>query len=579
MTGPNGSGKTTLLRVLAGLDAPTRGRARRCRTAATIGYLGHEPLVYRELTPLENLHLFARLYRVPDARRADRDAARALRALGGPRPSASRPSRAGCGSGSGSAACSCTSPSSLILDEPFNALDAAGAALLDATLDELAPRERDRRRDPRPRRGSSGSRPQRLAFAMSYFVRRRRARAQGPAARAAGEGDRAGDAPLRPLGARRSSTSPSRRAASHDGRARPALDGDRLHRAARPHARVRARARAGPASTRSSSRPATAARSGSRRRSRCFASSASPSSSRCRRSRSSSPGSAGARSPRSRSPTSASARVGTLTGAMAVAGRARELLLPLLFLPLAIPIVVGRGRRERPSRTAQYLALPRALRRRLRRCSPGRRSSTSSRRPEPQSASPVYDFTREQARPPYPAAGARRRRRPVLFALAIALIFFYAPTDANQGLSQRIFYFHVPIALTAYACFGWGAWKALLHLWKRQRERRPRELRRDPPGRHLRLADAAHRLDLGADLLGGLVGLGRRRARPLPRPLPLLLRLLHAPLLGRARARAREHVRRLRALRRRADPDLVPRDPASRAASSTRSCSRSTGRR
>jgi heme exporter protein B len=33
--------------------------------------------------------------------------------------------------------------------------------------------------------------------------------------------------------------------------------------------------------------------------------------------------------------------VGTLTGAMAVAGRARELILPLLFLPLAIPIVVG----------------------------------------------------------------------------------------------------------------------------------------------------------------------------------------------------------------------------------------------
>jgi len=54
-----------------------------------------------------------------------------------------------------------------------------------------------------------------------------------------------------------------------------------------------------------------------------------------------------------------------------------------------------------------------------------------------------------------------------LFAAALSLIFFYAPTDADQGLSQRIFYFHVPIALTAYACFGWGAWKALLHLWKR----------------------------------------------------------------------------------------------------------------
>jgi len=55
----------------------------------------------------------------------------------------------------------------------------------------------------------------------------------------------------------------------------------------------------------------------------------------------------------------------------------------------------------------------------------------------------------------------------VLFALSISLIFFYAPTDPNQGLSQRIFYFHVPIALTAYAAFGWGAWKALRHLWKR----------------------------------------------------------------------------------------------------------------
>jgi heme exporter protein C len=54
----------------------------------------------------------------------------------------------------------------------------------------------------------------------------------------------------------------------------------------------------------------------------------------------------------------------------------------------------------------------------------------------------------------------------LLFAASISLIFFYAPTDADQGLSQRIFYFHVPIALTAYACFGWGAWKALLHLWK-----------------------------------------------------------------------------------------------------------------
>jgi heme exporter protein C len=46
------------------------------------------------------------------------------------------------------------------------------------------------------------------------------------------------------------------------------------------------------------------------------------------------------------------------------------------------------------------------------------------------------------------------------------MIFLVAPEDADQGISQKIFYFHVPIALTAYACFGLGALKALLLLWK-----------------------------------------------------------------------------------------------------------------
>ena len=55
----------------------------------------------------------------------------------------------------------------------------------------------------------------------------------------------------------------------------------------------------------------------------------------------------------------------------------------------------------------------------------------------------------------------------LLLSGAIALIAFYVPLDGNQGLSQKIFYFHVPIALTAYGCFGWGAWKALRYLWKR----------------------------------------------------------------------------------------------------------------
>lgn len=49
-----------------------------------------------------------------------------------------------------------------------------------------------------------------------------------------------------------------------------------------------------------------------------------------------------------------------------------------------------------------------------------------------------------------------------------ALAFFWAPEDADQGISQKIFYVHVPVALTAYVCFGWAAWKAFKLLWKRE---------------------------------------------------------------------------------------------------------------
>ena len=67
-----------------------------------------------------------------------------------------------------------------------------------------------------------------------------------------------------------------------------------------------------------------------------------------------------------------------------------------------------------------------------------------------------------------------RNNRPGALALAaaalllagVALAFYWAPEDADQGFSQRIFYIHVPVALTAYACFALAAWKALRLLWK-----------------------------------------------------------------------------------------------------------------
>jgi heme exporter protein C len=52
----------------------------------------------------------------------------------------------------------------------------------------------------------------------------------------------------------------------------------------------------------------------------------------------------------------------------------------------------------------------------------------------------------------------------LLLPLATALIFFWVPDDADQGFSQKIFYYHVPIALTTYAALAFGAVSAAAYL-------------------------------------------------------------------------------------------------------------------
>jgi ABC-type multidrug transport system ATPase subunit len=137
VTGPNGSGKTTLLRILAGLAVPTRGDLVVEADRSRIGYLAHEPLVYRELTAIENLDLFGRLYRVPERRERIGMLLERFSLWDARNERVSTYSR---GMSQRLALCRALlhDPGLLILDEPYSALDEGGAALLDRELADAA---------------------------------------------------------------------------------------------------------------------------------------------------------------------------------------------------------------------------------------------------------------------------------------------------------------------------------------------------------------------------------------------------------------------------------------------------------
>ena len=145
--GPNGAGKSTLLRMVATLLRPDAGELAVCghacpehadRARGRIGLLGHEPMVYRDLTARQNLEFFADLHGLPDAGVLSMDALEGVGLLARANDPVRTFSR-GMAQRLGLARVLMADPDVLLLDEPHAGLDAQGAALLDRMLADGPP--------------------------------------------------------------------------------------------------------------------------------------------------------------------------------------------------------------------------------------------------------------------------------------------------------------------------------------------------------------------------------------------------------------------------------------------------------
>ncbi|MEZ5356106.1 MAG: heme ABC exporter ATP-binding protein CcmA [Bryobacteraceae bacterium] len=140
LLGRNGAGKTTLLRILAGLSTPSEGSvellgkpARNAESRARIGLIGHGIGVYEELSAIENLTLFARVYGLPDPRSAALEWLERTQ-LDRVKDSYVREFSRGMRQRLAVARAFLHDPALLLLDEPFTSLDDRAIALLQSLL-------------------------------------------------------------------------------------------------------------------------------------------------------------------------------------------------------------------------------------------------------------------------------------------------------------------------------------------------------------------------------------------------------------------------------------------------------------
>ena len=144
--GPNGAGKTTLIRIVASLARPTAGTVRvrgedLDKKATTlrrhVGLISHNPLLYGDLTPDENLKFFARMYDLPDPA-ARIDAVLEQVGLAARRRDPVRTFSRGMVQRLSIARAILHDPAIMLLDEPYTGLDLQAADMLRTVLQELA---------------------------------------------------------------------------------------------------------------------------------------------------------------------------------------------------------------------------------------------------------------------------------------------------------------------------------------------------------------------------------------------------------------------------------------------------------
>jgi heme ABC exporter ATP-binding subunit CcmA len=144
--GPNGAGKSTLLRLIAGLIRPSYGSLSVLGTAEIsqvrrrVGYLGHDSMLYDELTALENLRYFARLYgQVAEMRSPQLQPEKTLQIVGLD-ARLDRPVgkfSQGMRQRAALARVLMSSPDLLLLDEPFSNVDVDSSAQMLQVLSQL----------------------------------------------------------------------------------------------------------------------------------------------------------------------------------------------------------------------------------------------------------------------------------------------------------------------------------------------------------------------------------------------------------------------------------------------------------